>query len=431
MDKQAEELNSIISEDNPAVYDLLSKRGKEIFFPKKGILAQAKEAKGKKINSTIGVAMEEDGTPMRLNSIADNIPFDPEHIFLYAPSYGKPELRMIWKDMIEIKNPDLSARTSTPVVTNAITHGLSIIGYLFVDPKDRIILTDKFWGNYRLIFQNSYEADLSTFNTFSKWKFDLKSFEDALKEAKGKKIVLLNFPNNPTGYSPTEEEADEIAAIIKKRAESGDRIVVICDDAYFGLVYEKGTYRQSVFAKLAKIHENVLAVKLDGATKEDYVWGFRTGFITYSYKDASEEALLALEHKTAGAVRGTISNAAHISQTLVMNAFNSVDYLNEKMEKYMILKSRYEEVKKALKKKRYKEFFEALPFNSGYFMCIRMKGVDAEQVRKILLDDYSTGVIAMGDILRIAYSSVPKESITQLFENIYSACQDAVSQVTK
>ena len=44
-----------------------------LFFPKKGILAQTADAKGKKINATIGAALEEDGTPMRLNSIAKKI----------------------------------------------------------------------------------------------------------------------------------------------------------------------------------------------------------------------------------------------------------------------------------------------------------------------------------------------------------------------
>ena len=48
----------------------------------------------------------------------------------------------------------------------------------------------------------------------------------------------------------------------------------------FGLVYENGIFKESLFSKLADLHENVLAVKVDGATKEDYAWGFRVGFIT-------------------------------------------------------------------------------------------------------------------------------------------------------
>jgi hypothetical protein len=44
---QAEQLNKTIQSCDPAVYELLSKKGRAIFFPAKGILAQTAEAKGK------------------------------------------------------------------------------------------------------------------------------------------------------------------------------------------------------------------------------------------------------------------------------------------------------------------------------------------------------------------------------------------------
>src|SRR3989338_10729681 len=117
---EAEELNNIIKENSRVVYELLSERGKAIFFPKKGILTQTAEAKGKKINATIGAAVEDDGTPMRLHSIAKNILLDPKDVFTYAPSYGKAELRKAWKELIYKKNPSLKTKISLPVVTNAL-----------------------------------------------------------------------------------------------------------------------------------------------------------------------------------------------------------------------------------------------------------------------------------------------------------------------
>ena len=44
LNPQAEELNRIIKAQSPTVYELLSKRGKAIYFPKKGILAQGQAA---------------------------------------------------------------------------------------------------------------------------------------------------------------------------------------------------------------------------------------------------------------------------------------------------------------------------------------------------------------------------------------------------
>ena len=73
--------------------------------------------------------------------------------------------------------------------------------------------------------------------------------------------------------------------------------------------------------------------------------------------------------------------------------------------------------------------FEALPFNSGYFMCIKLKDLDAEKVRQLLLEKYSTGVIALNDTLRIAFSSIAKDQIQELFDNIYKACSDLKENV--
>ncbi|MBU0614873.1 MAG: aspartate aminotransferase, partial [Nanoarchaeota archaeon] len=124
MNPQAEELNNTIKKESSVVFELLSEKGKEIFYPAKGILAQSADAKGKKINATIGIALEEDGSPMRLQSIAKRIDLDPKEIFPYAPSFGNKNLRDIWKEMLSQKNPGLKGKAiSTPVVTNALTHG--------------------------------------------------------------------------------------------------------------------------------------------------------------------------------------------------------------------------------------------------------------------------------------------------------------------
>ena len=427
MNPQAEELNQIIRQKSPAVYDMLSERGKNIFFPKKGILGQTAEAKGTRINATIGAAIEDDGTPMRLETIASKIDLDPSLVFPYAPSFGRPDLRSKWKSMIYEKNPSLGkTEMSLPVVTNALTHGISMAGYLFADAGDEVVVPSLFWGNYNLTLANGYGANLVKFNLFKNDRFDLEAFEAKLNEGEvGKKILILNFPNNPTGYTPTQNEADGIVSIIDKAAQKGNKLVCITDDAYFGLVYEEGVARESIFAALANLHENVLAVKLDGATKEDYVWGFRVGFMTYAVKGGDAELYAALEAKTAGAIRGNISNAANISQSLMYAAYNSAEYGVQKRAKYRTMQSRYEAVKAALKNEKYRKYFKALPFNSGYFMCVQLaKGLDSEQVRQVLIEKYSIGTISLNGILRLAFSAVAASDVKEMFEGIYKACEE-------
>lgn len=414
---------------------MLSNRGKNIYFPKLGILSQSNEAVGKKINATIGIAAEDDLSPMTLEALKREININPDKAFLYAPSFGKPDIRKIWKDLLLKKNPGLENKTiSDPVVTCALTHGLSMAGYLFCNENDTIITSNLNWENYYLVFENSYGSFIKTYNLFTDDnKFDSASLIETLEKSdSNKKIVILNFPNNPSGYTPTIDEAKTITKILTAEAEKGTKIVAIIDDAYFGLVYEDQIFKESLFTTLANAHENILAIKVDGPTKEDYVWGFRIGFVTFGTKNGSPELYAALEQKLGGAIRGTISNASSLSQSLLVKAYNYEKYDAEKLEKYKTLQSRYIEVKRVLEDNpEYEKCFKALPFNSGYFMCIKLKpSLDSSKIRNILLEKYSTGVLDLGGIFRIAFSSVPKDMIKKLFDNIYSACQETENITT-
>jgi aspartate/methionine/tyrosine aminotransferase len=423
----ATQLNKTIETNHPVLYSVLSERGKHIFFPFGGILGQTAQANGKKWNATIGIALEEDGSPMRLASVDAHTDLAPTDEFPYASTFGKQELRDAWRTMLYEKNPSLSAEVSVPVVANGLTHALSVAMYLFIDPGETLLLPHLYWGNYNLMFTHVYGASLRTFSTFTENGFDIHSFSTSLREGTGKKVVLLNFPNNPSGYTPTKEEVREIVSVLRERAEAGDSLVVLLDDAYFGLVYEDGVYEESLFAELADVHENLLAVKIDGATKEDYVWGYRVGFITCAGKGVNADVREALEAKLAGVVRATISSVPHVSQSILLAAYKAEGYAQEKQEKFDALQARYKKVQEVLSDSKYAEVFTPLPFNSGYFMCVELAdGLIAEDVRNILLEEYDTGVVAIGNMFRVAYSSLSLEQIPSFFENLYLACTSSL-----
>ena len=82
-------------------------------------------------------------------------------------------------------------------------------------------------------------------------------------------------------------------------------------------------------------------------------------------------------------------------------------------------------VKEILKDPRFGKFWTPLPFNAGYFLCLKLHPpLDANRIRRRLYLEYDTGVIAIGDLLRVAFSSVPEERIPELFENIAKACEE-------
>jgi aspartate/methionine/tyrosine aminotransferase len=427
MDTQAVSLNSTIEKYNVKVLEMLSQKGKNIFFPKLGILAQSAQAKGKNINATIGEAVEDDGSSMHLSEFDPLINIPGNNAFPYAPSFGRKDFRDIWKEFIYNKNPSLKGTViSLPVATNGITHGISIAGYLFADENDSIILSNLYWENYNLIFENGYGAKVKFFELFDDGGFNINSFIKAINDIQQEKVILLlNFPNNPSGYTPLETEIDHIVNEIQNLARKGKKVVVLIDDAYFGLVYEDRVFKESIFTRLSTLDDSILAVKLDGPTKEDYVWGFRVGFITYGIKNGTPELYEALENKTGGAIRGNISNISHLSQSLLQAVYSHKNYNNSKQIKYDILKTRYKILKDTLKKQKYSEYLEPLPFNSGYFMCLKLrKNISTEQLRAHLLNKYSTGVIALGDVIRLAFSAVPQSKIVELVDNLYKACKD-------
>ncbi len=433
MNPLAKELNDQVIQENNALYEMLSKRGKALFFPK-GILSQSAEAKVKatKFNATIGIATEH-GDAMYLPCIKKYIEaIKPNDAFTYAPAPGKPELRKKWQEKLLNDNPSLRGKSfSLPIVTNAITHGLSLVGDLFVDEGDVIILPDKLWGNYRLIFSVRLGAVLKTFPLYNEsngFNTDgLKKMIDETGREKSKMLLLLNFPNNPTGYSITPQDAGEITGILQEFSSKGLHLIVVNDDAYFGLFYEDEVLKESLFAHIANLDKGILAIKLDGATKEQYVWGFRVGFITYGVGGEGNKEIIynALEKKTMGAIRGGISNSPHLSQTLVLKALEDQDFAKEANTKYGVMKARALRVKEVLTNEKYKDVWTYYPFNSGYFMCLRLKSVNAETLRQHLLNRYGVGVIAVDDTnIRIAFSCIEVEEVQQLFDIIYQGAKD-------
>lgn len=431
----AAQLNETIQRENPHVYEMLSHLAKLIYFPKEGILSQSAEAKAKakKYNATIGIALE-NGQPMHLKVIQDHLSsFQPKDIYEYAPPAGKPELRAAWRKKMIEEQPALANHSfSNPIVTNALTHGLSIVADLFADSGDSVIIPDKNWENYELTFGIRRGAEIVHYPLYNdEMKFNAAGLRDAIlaQKDKGKAIVVLNFPNNPTGYTPGPEEGKEIVAALKAGAEAGINIVAVTDDAYFGLFFED-SIRESLFASLCDLHPRVLPVKVDGATKEEYVWGFRVGFVTYA--SPSADLLNALEQKTLGIIRATISSGAHPSQTFVLHALTSPEFQAQKQEKFEIMKGRANRVKSLLDSGKFDDAWSYYPFNSGYFMCLKLKTVDAETLRNHLLDQYGVGTIALGETdLRIAFSCIEEEGIDELFELIYSGVKDLEKAVAK
>ena len=429
MNELAIELNDILRDS--IAYDFLSEKGKRMFFPK-GIVAQSAEAgeKAKRYNATVGLATDK-GEPFCLSDIYSQfVPgaLKKSQIFSYAPGGGDKELRAIWQKEMVKKNSNLEGKTfSQPIVTAGLTHTISTIATLFVDDGDEIVCPDLFWDNYELIFKDLACGELKLFPSFANGKFNVAGMKKALYETKGNTArIILNFPNNPTGFTPSKSEAKAIVDALVEVADSGKKIMVISDDAYFGLFYEAETEKESLFSYLANIHENIFAIKGDAATKEEMVWGFRIGFITYASKNFNEKHLDALSKKTLGAIRCSVSNCDRPGQSLLLKAMKEgKNYQKDKDYLFSVVAKRYMALKDALEAHKDSAYLKPYPFNSGYFMAFDTLGRNPEELRVYLLDKYQVGAInIMGKALRLAYCSVEVEGIKELVDLVYNAAEE-------
>jgi aspartate/methionine/tyrosine aminotransferase len=414
------ELNEQIRATAPTVFELLSKLGKRIYLPK-GILSQTAEAgtKAHRFNATRAIASE-DGDMMHLAVSRELVPtLSLEGIYGYAPVLGQPELRETWKTHLLKENPSLAEATlSLPIVTSGMTHGFSLLAELFVDSGDTLVLPDKIWGNYRLIFQTKAGANIQSYPFFNASNgFNTYGFRETLANATAEKLlILLNFPHNPTGYAVTRVEAQQIIDAITAQAEAGCHILVMIDDAYAGLWYDARVMHESLFGLLVGCHRNVVPVKIDGATKEEYAWGLRVAFMSFGL---SEVARQPLEQKLSGLIRANTSGASQVSQTLILETMKAPGYAKQKRHNYETLKARALKVKAVASDVRYAELWEVYPSHAGYFTCLNLKSGNAETVRQRLLEEHGIGTIALGETaLRIAYSCLDESDIETVFAKI-------------
>ncbi|MGD3155957.1 aminotransferase class I/II-fold pyridoxal phosphate-dependent enzyme [Staphylococcus warneri] len=426
MNPLAQNLNEQLKQSNPEIFSMLSYLGQNMFYPK-GILSQSAEAKSTKYNATIGMATNDNGKMYAnaLNQMFNEL--SPDEIFPYAPPQGIEELRDLWQEKMLKDNPDLTKEVMTrPIVTNALTHGLSLVADLFINSGDTILLPEHNWGNYKLVFNTRHNANIDTYPIFDEnGHYTTKSLVKSLEAYnKDKVVMILNYPNNPTGYTPNNEEVQTIVNAIKSLAEKGTQVVAVIDDAYYGLFYED-VYTQSLFTALTNIQsKNVLPVRLDGATKEFFAWGFRVGFITFGVEDASTKDVL--EAKTKGLIRSNISSGPLPSQSAVKHVLkNNVQFNKEIEQNITTLRERYEVTKTVVYADQYQSHWQAYDFNSGYFMAIKVKDVNPETLRQHLIEKYSIGVITLNETdIRIAFSCVEKDDIPHVFNSIAKAIDD-------
>lgn len=415
---EAQILNDLIDQEHPSLGKALSSFGRRVYAPK-GIPFQAQQAAGCKVNATIGQITDGKGQPLPLDRLAGLMKDLPQKdVFLYSPIQGRERCRTLWKNKLIAEDIRFST-LSLPGVSLGICHALAMATDLFFERGDTLVVPDLYWDNYDQIFEVRHEARMVHYPFYDGTTFNIKGLKQVLDEVSGKVHVLLNFPNNPTGFSPTLNEIKQISDLLVSAAEK--RIIVVyCDDAYHGLVFEPNATTQSLFFELIDSHPNLIALKADGVTKELSFFGGRVGFLSLGFSGPVGQYL---NEKICGLVRGSVGSPVGISQFLSEEELLDPQHESSFQNLKSILEKRYRVLQAGLSQGS--PFWTPLPFNSGCFCLLQLKpGLEAEKVRQQLIKDESVGVVSHLDrYLRIAFCSMTEKDISILLQALHRTCE--------
>jgi len=403
-------LNRAIRTEHPAAWRCMSALGRRLFFPV-GVSSQSAEARGCRLNATIGQLTDDHGQPMPLPVMASAIDgLTDAEVFLYPPQGGRRDLRAAWRDQLQARFPDTPL--SLPLVTAGLTNGLSIAAELFTDEDTDVLIPLPCWGNYQHIFRTYRGANLIDYPCMLRdpWRLNIEGLAAQIQKLERKAMLVLNVPGNPTGYTPTVSEAE---ALVDAIAASPVPLVVVCDDAYRGMIWEPDLIDDGLFGLLAARTdpERVLVAKVDGATKELFFFGGRVGFLTFAAAGAAADALA---EKAKACTRATISAMPAPSQALVMRALGSPELAAQRKVIRDMLQARYRVLRDEIAARGLPHW----PFNSAFFALLDA-GDRAESARQALLAQ-GVGVISFPAVggLRLSYSTTPADQIPALVEAV-------------
>jgi aspartate/methionine/tyrosine aminotransferase len=448
------------------LYKSFSDIGKRIFLPE-GIFYWARRAKNEaELIGTIGSAYgfekdfidggSSDWMPCYLKEISEYSNLMINEIVTYPSIGGLHETREIWKEWILKKSfyneekenkkmKNLKKYITTPIITTGVTNGIFQSCTLFLNPGEKIIMPNKRWGNYDNIICKFIGASIEFFEFFEDQNLNLDGIKEAIDKVgtnQNKILILLNFPNNPTGYVPNKEESIELVKLLKESQESLQKpVIILVDDAYEPYVYTDNVLNRSIFYDLHELEEDIIPIKLDGITKELLMYGGRIGFITIGLKenwfetdDDLETLKKEIDNKLEGFIRATISNCNHFYQVVTKKLF-------EEKGISQMLKSR--DIVKNLLFERYKKINSELmrinnphisidPNSGGFFLFVNLdpNKIKASEFADHLLKKYKVGIIPIEKLdenvngIRIAYCSVDINEIPKLIERINLALDE-------
>jgi len=152
------------------------------------------------------------------------------------------------------------------LITVGVSEGKDLAVRALLNPGDKVAIPEpayvSYWPLAYLTGARPYYINTSK----SGFKLTAEGLDRSIQ--KGTKLLILNYPSNPTGNSFTKSELLRIASVVKKR-----NLTVVTDEIYDDLTYD---FTHTAFTSLKGMRERT--VYLNGFSKSYAMTGFRIGF---------------------------------------------------------------------------------------------------------------------------------------------------------
>lgn len=157
---------------------------------------------------------------------------------------------------------------SEVLVTVGVSEAIDIALRALVNPGDEVIYHEPCYVSYSPSIAMSYGVPVPVVTT-KEHEFSLKPAQLEAAITPKTRVIMLNFPTNPTGACATQEDLEGIAALAIKHD-----LIVLSDEIYSELRYD-GKRHVSI-ASLPGMKERT--VLLHGFSKAYAMTGFRLGY---------------------------------------------------------------------------------------------------------------------------------------------------------
>lgn len=377
-----------------------------------GISRLAQEAAAKLgpenvINATIGSLLDDKGKLVVIPTIVDILRnLDPEDYADYAPIAGIPDFLSAAKKAVcgaYIPEGYMEA-SATPGGTGSIRNTIQN----YSQRGDIIVTSDWFWSPYQTI-ADELGRKIETYRLFNEQdRFNAKAFEEKINEVLRKQprlIVILNAPaHNPTGFTPSLSEWDEIIYVLKKAAgNKSNKITLLIDVAYIDFAGDPDQCRKFI-PKLSNMPENLLVIFAFSMSKGYTLYGMRSGAmicLTPSKNIADEFKTVCMFSN-----RGTWSNGTRPAMTVLKKIFEDealmakVDAERAGFRNLLLRRGKaFAEAAKACNLK-------ICTFDSGFFITVPCE--NADEIGKELQKD-AIFAVPIGNGIRVAISAVSED----------------------